>query len=357
MTGPRPQRGLGVTHWIGANDADLWQHMVDRGITPDDATQHVLLRRRAMLGNMPQNIAKELDPGALASFGLGAADMMSFGLGDQLARALEPEAKLTQDLAKSQHPTAHFAGEVAGLLTPIGLERLAAGAGVHLAPTIVGKAVRTIANPAARTAAQTVVNAGIGAGYAGAQAAGHTEGGIGERAAAAGHAAPLGALFGAALPWVAGGVGAAGKKFLGPVAERVAGPGPVSAVGTEGAAARVARPPVSGPLADLAAAKADLAAGRLSQADYNVAEQMARLQMASPGTGPLTQPLGLLFAQPGPTPAPAPMTGRGIANVSSAKLREMLNYFANRPEHPDATATQTRILAELDRRKRGRPST
>lgn len=359
MTGPRPHRPtLGLTHWIGASDADLWQHMVDRGIPADEATQHVLTRRRAMLANTPANIAKELDPGALASFGLGAADMASFGLGDQIARAIEPEAKLTQDLAQQLHPTAHVVGEVAGLLTPIGLERAAAGVGLHLAPSVIGKTVQTIANPAARAAARTAVNALIGGSYAGAQAAGHQEGGLGERAAAAGRAAPLGAAFGVAAPWLLGGAQAAGSKLLGPIVDRVAGAGPVSAIPeVESAAARLAKPPIAGPVADLAAAKADLAAGKITPADYKVAEAMARGQMASATPLPsFAQPLGLLAPQPSaPEAPPAPIKGRGIANISSPQLRQMWDYFAANPTHPDATATNAAIAAELSRRRKQKP--
>src|SRR5947199_9220832 len=142
-------------HWATSSDADLWQHLVDRGAPQDQATRHILIRRQATVGNLPDNITRELDPGALASFGLGAADMASFGLGNQVARALEPEAGLTQRLAGELHPAAQLGGEVAGLLSPLALEKALAVAGVRVAPTAIGAAVRGIKNVAGRAAAKT----------------------------------------------------------------------------------------------------------------------------------------------------------------------------------------------------------
>ena len=211
------------------------------------ATRHVLLRRQATVGNLPQNIKQELDPGALASFGLGAADMASFGLGDQLARAIEPEAGMTQQLAGELHPTAHMAGEAAGLLGPLGVERALALAGAKVAPTAVGAAVQGIKSLPGRALAKTALNAAIGAGYAGAQAAGRTEGGLEPRLTAAKQAALPGAVAGTIAPWIAGSIGAAGSRLLGGVAKRVAGPGLLSEAAAETAA------PVTGVTAQEAA--------------------------------------------------------------------------------------------------------
>lgn len=209
--------------------ADLWEQLVRRGVAKADATRHVLLR----LGNTPEKVRaeylKDVDPGKLASFGLGAADMASFGLGDQAARAIwGQEATTTQQAAEQLHPTAHLAGEIAGILSPVALERGLAAAGVKVAPTAIGAAARGIQNLPARAVAKTALNAATGAGYAAAQAAGRTEGGLGARAAAAKQAAIPGAIAGAILPIGAATVGTAGSKILGPILKRVAGAAPAA---------------------------------------------------------------------------------------------------------------------------------
>jgi len=190
MSGPEPQ----------FNPADAWEALVAKGLSEKDATTHVMRQ----IANQPEAVRaqylKDIDPGKLASFGLGAADMMSFGLGDQVARGLLGEtAAMTQEQAKTQHPTAHLLGEAAGLIGPAGIEMGLAKAG-KLAPGAIRLLVNSIENRAGRAVAKTALNATIGAGYAGAQAAGHTEGGLGERAKAAGRAAPYGAAAGAVLP-------------------------------------------------------------------------------------------------------------------------------------------------------------
>ena len=177
---------------------------------------------------------KDIDPGWLASAGLGAADMMSFGLGDQVARKLLGEtATMTQEQAKGQHPTAHLLGEAAGLIGPAGIEVGLAKAG-RLVPTALTTLVRGIQNRVGRAAAKTAVNAVTGAAYAGAQAAGRTEGSLGERARAAGRAAPYGAAAGAVLPVAIGAVPTAVNRLVtrpakaigragGEVVDRIAG--------------------------------------------------------------------------------------------------------------------------------------
>src|ERR1041385_2314501 len=178
------------------------------------ALPHVSAQRES---ERAQAFLKDLDPGTLASFGLGAADMMSFGLGDQAAGLLLGDtARMTQQQAQAQHPTAHLVGEVAGLLGPAAVEAGLAKAG-KLAPSAIGTFVRGIQNRAVRAAAKTALNAATGAAYAGAQAAGRTEGGLAARGQAALQAAPYGAAAGVALP-----VGiAAAKQAVRPVTRYV----------------------------------------------------------------------------------------------------------------------------------------
>lgn len=217
--------------------ADLWDWLVYRGLSEKDATAHVL----RVVANSPDKVReqylKDIDPGKLASFGLGMADMMSFGLGDQAARKLLGEtATMTQEQAKAQHPTAHLAGEIAGVLTPAGAELALVKAG-KLTPSALRLAINAIKSKTLRAGAKTAMNAAIGAGYAGAQAAGRTEGGIGERARAAGQAAPYGAAAGAALPIaLAAGAQAVSpvSRYVGRVVGRIAGK-EIPRVTTEGA--------------------------------------------------------------------------------------------------------------------------
>jgi len=63
--------------------------------------------------DMPQNIAKELDPGG-GILRLGPRYDVVW-LGDQIARVIEPEAGLTQQLAGQLHPR-RTRREAAGLL-------------------------------------------------------------------------------------------------------------------------------------------------------------------------------------------------------------------------------------------------
>ena len=204
MIGPRPlfREGFGP--------ADLWEMLIHRGVSKADASAHVL---RA-IANTPEKVReqylKDVDPGALASFGLGMADMMSFGLGDQVARKLDEEvtraggesnqAALTQEAAKALHGTAHTVGEVAGALTPIGIEMGLSKAGV-MAPMALTKFVQAIQSPVGRALAKTALSATEGAAYAAAQGAGREEGSLGERAVAGAKMAPVGAVVGAALPY------------------------------------------------------------------------------------------------------------------------------------------------------------
>lgn len=195
----------------GTRDFDpqkAWEALIGKGLSKEEAAKHVL---RQVL-NQPREIAaqylKDIDPGALASFGLGMADMMSFGLGDQIARKLDQEseaagmgsngAALTQAAASANHPTAHTVGEVAGALTPLGAEALLTKAGV-MAPMALTKFIGAIQNPYLRWGGKTALSAAEGALYAGAQAGGRKEGDLGERLDAAKDAAPYGAAAGAVL--------------------------------------------------------------------------------------------------------------------------------------------------------------
>lgn len=182
--------------------ADAWEALVRKGVPKADATKHVLRQ----IANQPEAVQaqylKDVDPGKLASFGLGAADMMSFGLGDQVARKLLGEtARMTQTQAQAQHPTAHTLGEVAGFVGPAAAEIGLTKAG-KLAPSAIRASVNAIKSRAGRIAAKAALNAIEGATLAGAQAAGRTEGGVGERAKAAAQAAPYGAAAGVAVPAV-----------------------------------------------------------------------------------------------------------------------------------------------------------
>lgn len=171
-------------------------------------------------------------PSALATLGLGAADVMSFGLGDQVARKLDPEVGAVQQAAYQAHPTAKLIGQGLGVIGPAAAEIALTKLG-RLAPTAARVTVNAIRNKAGRLAAKTALNALEGAGYAGAQAAGHTEGTLGERAQAAGKAAPYGAVAGAVLPVlpavarVAANRGMRGAKaagrIVGDIVDRVAG--------------------------------------------------------------------------------------------------------------------------------------
>jgi hypothetical protein len=190
------------------NFRNMWEDLVDRGISEAEATRHVMRQ----IANQPDAVRaqylKDIDPGKLAALGLGAADMMSFGLGDQVARAVETVpiigageggARMTQEQAFGQHKTAYRVGQGLGLVGPaaaeIGLTKLG-----RLAPSAARLAVNAVRNKGGRIAAKTALNALEGGAYVGAQAAGHTEGGLGARGKAAVRAAPYGAVAGLALP-------------------------------------------------------------------------------------------------------------------------------------------------------------
>jgi len=228
-----------------------WEALVRKGVSREEAAQHVFRQVQNQPPDVRQQYLKDVDPGTLASFGLGAADAMSFGLGDQVAKTpfavptpwgmftnspLDASAaKDTQTAAMQEHPTAHTLGEIAGVIGPAGAEYGLAKAGV-LAPTAVGRALGRISNRPLRAAANTGVNALMGAGYAGAQAAGHTEGSLGERLQSAELPAAVGAVLGAGLPIAVGagkaGVGGFGNRWLDNVAGPVTAPASKVDLGT-----------------------------------------------------------------------------------------------------------------------------
>lgn len=265
---------------------------------------------------------KDVDPGPIASFGLGAADMMSFGLGDQVARAIEPEAELTQQAAGQLHGTAHGLGEIAGALTQFGAPRALGALGAKLTPTAIEMAVRSIKSLPARALARTGLNAAEGAGYVGAQGAGHTEGNLGERAKAGAALAPYGAAGGVLLPWILGGIGAAATKPLQAVMRRVAGPGVEEAApalargvtGTErvaGPRAVLTEPEVPPPLSnDVRQAYRDFNAGKISREDLEtaLAVDAGRLPSA-PATGTFEE--SVIVGEP--TRAPTSETAQPIS--------------------------------------------
>lgn len=271
-----------------------WEGLVAHGLSREEAAQHVLRQVMNQPANVRQQYLKDVDPGVFASFGLGAADMMSFGLGKQIAASLDraaPESDrsytaLAEEAAQANHPTAHFAGELGGLLIPIAGELGLAKAGVKVAPTALGAAVRRIENRFGRATAKTVLNAATGAGYAGAQAAGRTEGPLADRAKAAARVVPYGAIVGAALP-----LGIAGAKAtVGPTANRfldaLAGKSPVPA-----------GPQATGLLAPEAPSAADALRAQLLKA--GVLPENVEAQMARQAAGPQ----GLLVPEPLQTPA------------------------------------------------------
>jgi hypothetical protein len=149
--------------------------------------------------------------------GLGAADMLTFGWGDELAGLVNEDWKYgwrdASRQAEISNPLFYYGGMAAGGLLPGAGLLSVAGKAARLAPG-VGAAGRMLASP--------------GLGMGGRVAAGSITGGIGGAAAGAGFAnegdramgGATGAAFGAGLgalsvPFMAG-VGAVGRKALTP---------------------------------------------------------------------------------------------------------------------------------------------
>jgi len=326
--------------------ADLWDYLVSKGLSEGDATRHVLRVLQNAPAEVQRQYLKDVDPGKLASFGLGAADMMSFGLGDQFARKLEGQEALdTQQAAQANHPTAHLLGEVAGLVGPAGIEYGLAKAGV-IAPTALGRYIANIASRPARAAARTAVNAATGAAYAGAQAAGRTEGGLAPRAQAAGRAAPLGALIGGALPLAVSGakatLGGWGNRLL----DNLAGKTPAAVAMTpEAAQAAIQREMGAARVPGSPPNPASVEAIRLHEAGKISAAEMSRrigltlgqepAGLLQPRLTPMPgQPQGLLGPE-GISPAPRPSYPPTLAEMQGFNTapREVIPR-AGKPGHP-----------------------
>lgn len=225
--------------------ADLWDWLVSRGVSESEATAHVNRYLQSVDPAETRKIKREAtDPGALASFGLGAADMMSFGMGKQIGKGMLTSALLgssadVEAAAQAQHPVAHDIGEVAGLVGPGALEVGLAKAG-KLVPTALGAAINAIKNKPVRGVARAALHAATGGGLAAAQAGLRTEGDITARTHAAADALPWGAAAGVALPMMATGVPVMGRAITRPVRaatsmvseilDRYAGRAPIQAI-------------------------------------------------------------------------------------------------------------------------------
>ena len=315
------------------NPADAWEALVKKGLSQGEATRHVLLQVQNQPEAIRAQFLKDVDPGKLVAFGLGAADMMSFGMGNQVARATEMDglatpygpsspALLTQQTAQSQHPAAHIAGEIAGLVGPAGVEFGLTKAG-RLTASAVRTAVNAIRNRTLRAAAKTTLNATQGAAYAGAQAAGHTEGGLAPRVTAAAHAAPYGAAAGAILPAVL-----AGLKRAPAAAGRIPGARYLREVLSDLAGAQPPTAPATKPLPGL------LGVGD----DIGVVPMQGRHMPAQIPIDPLEMPTFMR----------SQATKASLAKQSVAELQSMFNN----PQTPDAMRYV--IAQELVRRQSAR---
>lgn len=171
--------------------------------------------------------AKRLDrtaPGTVASAGLGAVDMASFGFSDEIAGLVSAAVKKiggdpgefwknyeetaasvrgTMKDAQDAHPIAFGGGQVAG------------GAASLLVP---GGAVARTAGMGGKMLAGAKVGAATGAAYG----AGSADGGVGERAAGAATGAGIGFATGAAAAPIAAGAGKIVNSVVSKVGDRFA---------------------------------------------------------------------------------------------------------------------------------------
>jgi len=256
------------------------------------------------------------DPGKLGALGLGFSQAATLGFGDELAglvamavrqpgqtrgdayREQVDETRTATQGARESHPGYYWTGEAAGTLPFL------AGAAITKAPAVTSTVGRALLRVAA--------GAGKGAALVGTEAAGRENGTLAERAKAGLAAAPYGAAAGA---------GAALLPYAVPVAANRLLVRPLKA------AANAAREVV------------ERTAGKAPSTLPRIAADIL----------PAAAPLGLLGAE---APA-APPRGPHISTVSSAKLRELLGALDRRPgAAPDGL--RDAIVAELDRRKRGR---
>jgi hypothetical protein len=200
-------------------DAQLWEQMVDRGLSKAAATEHI--RRRQMARRGPEVSAAERqaaeDPGALAALGLGFSRGATLGLGDEAAallagagaalpggrspaeafRAQLAETRDATQEAEAARPGTVLAGDVAGTVAGV-------GGGFRTAARVVGRPVGRIlaalgARRAAALGARAATGATVGGVGTGLEAAGRAEGPFSARLRAARDPALVGAATGAAL--------------------------------------------------------------------------------------------------------------------------------------------------------------
>lgn len=200
-----PSRAAGMTHqqqvdyYRSASSSDkfaeyLANHFADQmqGETPEQAQQRAY--GTPMTG-----------PGKMASATAGAADTLTWGLGDEMAGGIDwlrggsyakgrDDMRTAQRIWQSDNPKSYLAGQVAGAVLPAVVT--AGGSGV--APTLGGRALQ---------------GAGMGAAQGGLYGFDSGEG-LSNRAIGAGAGAMLGGTVGAAAPAVAAGVGNAFARLI-----------------------------------------------------------------------------------------------------------------------------------------------
>lgn len=206
--------------------ADLWDWLVSqKKLSAEQATLHVNRYLQSVNPETTKQIQAELDPGKLASFGMGVSQAGTLGFGDEAAGLIEGlgaavvpggrgfsqayrdatgAEQLTREKAREFQPEADWGGEIAGSVPA------AAGALWTKAPQI--------ASLLGRAGARIGIGSAKGAGLAFTEAAGRADGaGVGERMQRGADAAPLGAIAGALLPLVPKAARLAGRYVAKPV--------------------------------------------------------------------------------------------------------------------------------------------
>jgi hypothetical protein len=197
-------------------DAELWESLVDRGLSEQQATVHIALRRHAKLERStlgPQRDVQEDQPGWLGSTVASVAHGASLGTGEVFS-GLADAARGTVDAVRGResdrsfrsgaqryrdamdeieaaHPTLSAAGQVVGT---IALPAATVGQGVKAGMKAgVPLATKTIAQVLTRGA----VSAGAPAAVAGFSAGGDDPGDFGARLESAVKSGAIGAILGA----------------------------------------------------------------------------------------------------------------------------------------------------------------
>jgi hypothetical protein len=193
--------------------ADLWDFLVDKGVSEDEATKHAYRYLQSVDPNTTAAIQQEAAPGKLATVGLGFSQGATLGFGDELAgivnailtqspkksfgdayREQRDETRQATAAGREAHPAEYWSGEIGAALPTL----LVPGAGVaRLAPE---------ASLLTRAAVRGGTAVGTGALVAGTDAAGRSEGTLGERLKAGAEAAPYGAAAGLALSAIPGAI-------------------------------------------------------------------------------------------------------------------------------------------------------